>query len=40
MLVSKSTVEPSLRRLVARGSEMNGAQSLVGFFLAESRRRS
>jgi hypothetical protein len=36
MLVSHATVEPSLRRLVARGREMNGAEPLIGFLLAEA----
>ena len=40
MLVAHAAIEASLRRLVARGGEMNGAKSLVGLFLAESRRRS
>ena len=39
MLVSHPTVEPPLRRLVARDREMNAPQSLVGVLLAESRRR-
>ena len=34
MLVAHAAVEPPLRRLVARGREMNGAEPLVGFFLS------
>ena len=34
MLVAHAAVEPPLRGLVARGREMNGAEPLVGLFLA------
>ena len=35
MLVAHGAIEPPLRGLVARGREMNGAEPLVGVFLAE-----
>ena len=35
MLVAHGPVEASLRGLVARGREMNGAEPLVGLFLAK-----
>jgi hypothetical protein len=37
VLVSHATIKPSLRSLVARGVEMNGAESLVGLFLTQGR---
>ena len=37
MLVAHGAVEAPLRGLVARGREMNGAEPLVGLFLAEGR---
>ena len=40
MLVAHAAIEPPLRRLVARRREMDGAESLVGLFLAESRRHT
>jgi hypothetical protein len=35
VLVSHASIEPPLRNLIAGRVEMNGAQSLIGFFLAE-----
>ena len=38
VLVSHATIKPPLRRLVARGCEMNRAESLVIVVLAQCRR--
>jgi hypothetical protein len=45
MLVAHAAIEPALRRLVARGLEMDGAEPLLGGLLgrgglARSRRRT
>jgi hypothetical protein len=39
MLVSHRTIKTSLRNVIASRLEMNRAQSLVSFFLAEDRLR-
>ena len=39
VLIAHGAVEPSLRDLVARGREVDGAEPLVGFFLTECRLR-
>ena len=40
MLVAHGAIETSLRNLVARGVEMNRAESLVGLLLGEDRLRT
>src|SRR5262249_55764149 len=39
MLITHGTIKAPLRSLIARGLEMNGAQSLISFLLAKDRLR-
>jgi hypothetical protein len=40
VLVTHAPIEPPLRRVVAGRREMDVAEALLGFILAESRRRT